>query len=96
MVIMAAIAGGRVHLRCSICGALLADLNPCRVDEPANPDAQYVLPTPAATDADIHIAEMHRAHPRDACYRTTKRAPEAAEADLGTDPGGSPFAWSRG
>ena len=96
MVIMATIAGGRVHLRCSTCGALLADLNPCRVDAPVSPDAEYVLPRPAATDASVDTGEMRRAHPRDTCYRTAKPVREATEADIGADPGNTPFAWSRG
>ena len=96
MEIMAIVNGGRVHLRCAVCGTLVADLNPCRVEEPGNSEAPYVIPTPADTDGTIDTSEMVRGHPRDACYRSAKRAREAADADLGAGAGEAPFAWARG
>ena len=95
MEIAATIDGGRVHLRCAACGTIVAELNPWQINEPASPDADYVSPTPPDTDASVDVGAIRQPHHFDLCYRTAKRAREAAEADPGNDPAEAPLAWIR-
>ena len=57
--------------------------------------ADYVSPTPPDTDASVDVGAIRQPHHFDLCYRTAKRAREAAEADPGNDPAEAPLAWIR-